>query len=250
MINSKQLVFNCSNEDLHNAFKEKDHKIDLICTDPPYGGIVPDQWDNQWKTDKDFAKYLGEQLFLWNDLLSENASILIFGALGNRQFRPLFELWICLEEKGWFFRNWITWKKNRAYGKSHDYLYCREEILWLSKSPERTEINFNIPVTEEIRGYANNKTKSKYKRVSNVWVDSYPTIIEENEVFVPERTAQKPVKLLKRLIETHSNAEDLVIDPFCGTGTTGIACKELNRNFVGCDLDEKAIEIAKKSLTR
>ena len=59
-----------------------------------------------------------------------------------------------------------------------------------------------------------------------------------------EHTTQKPVELIKRLIRISSRENDLVLDPFAGSGTTGVACKNLNRNFIGMELDEEYFKIA------
>ena len=58
-----------------------------------------------------------------------------------------------------------------------------------------------------------------------------------------EHTTQKPVELIKRLIRISSSENDLVLDPFVGSGTTGVACKNLNRNFIGMELDEEYFKI-------
>ena len=59
---------------------------------------------------------------------------------------------------------------------------------------------------------------------------------------------QKPVELLKDLIQTYSNEEDIVLDFTMGSGSTGVACKETNRNFIGIELDEKYFNIAKQRI--
>lgn len=115
---------------------------------------------------------------------------------------------------------------------SHDYLFTREEIAWYSVSPERTEVIFNIPLLDVKRGYSgfNKKyaAKSQYKRVTNVWSDI-------TELFKTERATQKPIALMERLIETHSNMGDLVVDVFSGWGTTGVAALRKQRRFLGCE---------------
>ena len=58
----------------------------------------------------------------------------------------------------------------------------------------------------------------------------------------------KPVELLKDLIQTYSNEEDIVLDFTMGSGSTGVACKETNRNFIGIELDEKYFNIAKQRI--
>lgn len=240
-------VILCDAVELANSLPE--NSVNLLLTDPPYFGIVDDGWDNQWTSEKHFAEWLCGVFGAFHSRLTQTGSIVFFSCLGKHGSHPIFDIVRMLEGK-YFFRQWITWRKRRAYGKSHDYLYTREEILWFSKSSDRTSVTFNIPYTSELRGYdgwdERYKPKSEFKRVSNVFTDiDEGTVIEHTEVMKPFRTAQKPVELMKRLVSTHSVEGDLVVDPFCGTGMTGKACKELKREFVGCDLDAQAIDIAK-----
>ena len=181
----------------------QDDSVDLFLTDPPYMGIVEDSWDNQWKSVKDYVDWMYRLLEAVKPKMKETGSIIFFGGIGKHEERPFFSLLQKIEEKNLLhYRNLITWGKRRAYGKSHDYLFCREEIAWYSMSPERTKVTFNIPLTNIKRGYAGFSkkypAKSEFKRVSNVWTDI-------PELQRPERQAQKPIPLLNRLIETHSN---------------------------------------------
>ena len=61
---------------------------------------------------------------------------------------------------------------------------------------------------------------------------------------------QKPLKLFEFLVKASSNENDIVLDPFIGSGTTGVACKNLNRNFIGVELSEEYCQIAKKRLAQ
>ena len=61
---------------------------------------------------------------------------------------------------------------------------------------------------------------------------------------------EKPVDLMKILVENSSDEGDVVLDPFMGIGSTGIACKKLNRNFMGIELDEKYFNIAKERINK
>lgn len=220
----------------------EDGSVSLLCTDPPFYGIVAEEWDNAWPSTAAYAEWFCGILHAARPKLTPTGSVVFFGAIGKHGHRPLFPVMGQLEAAGIYtYRNWITWKKRRAYGKSHDYLFCREEILWYSVSAERTEVTFNIPLTSEKRGYAGfdpkYPAKSEYKRVSNVW-DDIP------ELMRPVRTCQKPIPLMRRLIETHSNPGDLVIDPFSGTGATGMAALMAGRRFRGTDADPKAADYA------
>jgi site-specific DNA-methyltransferase (adenine-specific) len=79
--------------------------------------------------------------------------------------------------------------------------------------------------------------------------DRYPTRIlefkKDKQKFHP---TQKPVALMEYLIKTYTNESELVLDFTMGSGTTGVACKNLNRSFIGIELDDKYFEIAKKRI--
>ena len=209
--------------------------VDLFLIDPPYYGITKDSWDNQWPDAAAYSRWLARLLDVARLKVKPTGSLIVFGGIGKHGEHPLFDVIRGAEAAGWHYRNWITWKKRRAYGKSHDYLFTREEILWYSASPLKGGCTFNIPLLAEKRGYAgyNPKypAKSEFKRVSNVWDDI-------TELLKTERSAQKPLLLLERLIETHSNPGDLVVDFFAGYGSTGIVALKLNRRFLGCEAIE------------
>lgn len=216
--------------------------VNLLLTDPPYYGIVEDGWDNQWANDREFADWLSGIFLRALPKLTSTGSLVFFGALGRHGSHPLFRIVTTLEEGGYTFRNWLTWRKRRAYGKSHDYLYVREEILWFSRSPDRTAVTFNKPYTEERRGYEGFNLKypalSEFKRVGNVWTDIDPVIDDCPELMRPERSCQKPQRLMDRLVAAHSNEGDLVVDPFAGWGSTGVSAVSLGRRFLGCEAIE------------
>jgi len=65
-----------------------------------------------------------------------------------------------------------------------------------------------------------------------------------------EHPTQKPLKLIKHFLEINSNKNDLILDPFFGSGTTAVACKLLDRNFVGFEVDEKYYILAKERLEK
>lgn len=221
-----------------------DSSVDAFIFDPPYYGIVDESWDNAWKSPSDYAHWIANLCLHMRPKLKDHGSLIFFGAIGKHGVHPFFQA-ISLIEHHLTFRNLITWQKRRAYGKSHDYLFCREEIVWFSRSPERTRVTFNIPLTEEKRGYAGfdpkYPAKSEYKRVSNVWTDI-------PELMRPEYPCQKPTRLMARLIETHTNPGSLVVDPFVGWGSTGVAARALGRDFIGGESSEKAALEAEKRI--
>lgn len=240
-VKSNTPIRHCDAEELLKFLPNK--SVALLATDPPYFKISKEQWDHQWSSTIVYAQWLVDIFRQYYEKLTDDGSLIFFGGIGHHGHRPLFEVMNFLESRSrlYTYRDMITWKKRRAYGKSHAYLFCREEILWYSKSPIQENVRFNIPLTNVRRGYKgfNKKypAKSEYKRVSNVW-DDIP------EIMKPSRPCEKPVALMKRIVETHSRPGDLVVDFFTGTGPTGVACVETNRLFLGCDTDKKAVKDA------
>lgn len=218
------------------------NSVELVLTDPPFYGIVGDGWDNQWSSVEAYGAWLCTVLSEVKRVLTPNGSALIFHCVGKHGHHPIFDLITSAERLGLFYRNWLTWRKRRGYGKSHDYIFVREEILWFSKSHERTEVIFDKPYTDIVRGYKGFNEKypahSDFKRVGNVFVDDFDyddPIIVEGELMKPERTAQKPPKLIERLVKAHSRPKDRIIDPFVGWGSTGIGAIENDRLFAGSE---------------
>ncbi len=214
---------------------EYEHKLKLIVADPPYGEIVSNSWDkgitanNYMQWTKDCLKYL-----------AKGASLYMWGGIGKPHYRIFFE-WLSKveDETGMTLRNLITWKKRRAYGKKDDYLFVREECAWLVNGEKPK--TFNIPLLEEERGYAGFNleypAKSKYLRRTNVWTDI-------NELFVGKvHIAQKPERLAEIMIETHTKKGDVVMDPFAGSGSTGLAARKLDRKFILIERDKGNFEM-------
>jgi site-specific DNA-methyltransferase (adenine-specific) len=75
------------------------------------------------------------------------------------------------------------------------------------------------------------------------------TSADKSEKIFGQHPTQKPEEVVKRAIIASSNINDLVFDPFCGSGTTGVVCKKLNRKFVGIDNEIEYLNIAQKRLT-
>lgn len=199
--------------------------VPLIVTDPPYGGILKHEWDKRWA----MADYW-QLTELIRDLLMPGGTAYVWGGIGKPGNRLFFQWLGELEQRmpGLLIWDVITWSKRRAYGTTHRYLFTREECVMLVKGGKPA--TFNVPLLEEKRGYAGfNKdypAKSEFKRVTNVWTDI-------TELFRGKiHDAEKPAALAKRMISTSSNPGDLVLDLFAGSGSTGLAAYELERECI------------------
>jgi DNA modification methylase len=223
-----------------SILEKYEHKLPLIIADPPYGEIVKNDWDKGVKS-SDYMSWTLECA----KYLSKGASLYMWGGIGKPHNRIFFD-WLSKveEETPLALRNLITWKKRRAYGKKDDYLFTREECAWLVNGEKpRT---FNIPLLDVERGYEGfNKdypAKSKYLRRSNVWTDI-------NELFVGKvHIAQKPERLAEIMIETHTKKGDTVMDPFAGSGSSGLAARRLGREFILIELDPTNFKLIVKRL--
>ena len=184
------------------------------------------------------------------------------------------------------FKNDIIWSYRRWTARGNKFQCMHDDILFYSKSSKFKMNRILVPPSEAKKrewesGYrTNTRTTEKGKKVVRLMVydrDKYEAnkdMIDMSKyhevVYVKtegvdcrdvwddinlvnsigkdrvDYSTQKPVKLLARIIQAGSNEGDLILDPFCGSGTTLEAAKRLNREFIGIDINEKAIGIAKK----
>lgn len=213
-----------------------DKSIDLIVTDCPYhivgGGCTNVKRDDEpsgiFNRRNAFTQKNAKsgKLFDNNDIEFKEWLPDLFRILKNDSHcyiminaRNLKELQLEAEKVGFKFQNILVWRKNNATPNRY-YLNNCEFILMLRKGKARSINNMGT------------------KNVLDI-----PNIIGKKK-----HPTEKPVELMKILIENSSNKNDVVIDPFMGVGATGVACKELNRNFIGIELDENYFNIAKKRI--
>ena len=209
----------------------------LVIADPPYGKILDEDWDTDLPDIDHWIKIV-------RSLEAFNSVVYWWGGIGKPNNRVFFEFLLKVEkETRYKVRDIITWKKVRAYGKSSDYLFTREECLVLTVEGKDYPL-FNIPLLEEKRGYAgyNSKypAKSEYKRRSNVWCE---TELLKNKL----HPAHKAPIVCRIPIEVHTREKELVLDLYAGSGETSIQALESGRTFIAVERDK---EIAAKIVSR
>lgn len=217
-------------------------KLPLIVTDPPYGNVLSDAWD-RWEDDAaSFQAWMMHWTKLWSATLLPNAAFYVWGGIGSPGFRPFFRYLSTVEEETTLkIANLITWKKKRAYGVKHNYLFTREECVYLFNGPDIKKPHcFNIPLLEEKRGYAGYNAKypakSEFYRRTNVWADITEVMRGKSH------PAQKAQRVIEIPIEVHTKPGEWVVDPFAGSGTLALAAMKLGRQFVVIEKDEKTFE--------
>ena len=226
-------------------------KFDLIFADPPYflsndgitcqSGKMVSVNKGEWDKSKGFyddIEFTDSWLRACRKVLKEDGSIWISGTL-----HIIYKVGYLLEKNGYNIINDIIWyKPNAPPNLSCKYFtHSHEILLWARKSEESCH-TFNY----ENMKYWNNpkdKLKNKDKQMRSVW--SIPLLSKAEKEFGKHPT-QKPIELLNRIINSSSNEGDWILDPFIGSGTTGIVCSVLKRKFIGIDNNKEYLDLAIK----
>jgi len=216
-----------------------DESIDLILIDPPYYNVVDDDWDNQWQSIDDYLAWCEQWMVESLRVMKPTANFYIWGTIGANSDSIIHQK-LLLDKLGFIFRDWITWQKRRGRGTVRGWLYTREELLWYVKDNNQFIWNLDEQYGDEpnqfkvgMGGYA---VKSEFKRITNVWTD-IPEQLTRKETL---HYTPKPQGALERIIKAHTAPGDLVLDFFSGSGSTGIASRELNRRCILVDADEQS----------
>lgn len=222
--------------------------VDMIFADPPYflsnNGITVQSGKmvsvNKGKWDvglspEDKLKYNRKWIRLCRNILKDNGTIWISGTMHN-----IYSIGVALELEGFSIINNITWSKlNPPPNIScRAFTHSTETVLWARKQitpKKKGKHHFN---------YSDMKEINDNKQMKDVW--EFP-LTPKREKSEGKHPTQKPLALLERIILASTNEGDLILDPFNGSGTTGIACAKLNRRYIGI---EKEIEFVKLTQRR
>lgn len=236
-----------------------EESVDLVFADPPYnlsnGGITcqagrmvsvnKGAWDKSKGVENDHAFAL-EWLAACRRVLRDDGTIWVSGTMHN-----IYSIGFALQELGFRLLNDVSWfKPNASPNLSCRYFtHSHETLLWASKS-DKSKHRFNYELARQMAGG---------KQMRSVWYD----ILENGlgdiwEITTPgpeEKTfgkhpTQKPLTLLERVILTTSNPGDIVLDPFTGSSTTGLACIKHGRKFIGIEIEEAFLRLSVKRLER
>lgn len=210
--------------------KEEGIKVDAIICDPPY--VI-----NYAEWDKEFNMPLAIELCY--DLLKDDGNLILFQGWSN--VAKTKEL---LDEK-LTIQNWIVWDRIKGRGAKKNFVSTREDILWYCKGndPTYNKIYSNTP---KKTGGMGKKNGQECRALTNVWYDISPIVpwsLERNG-----HPTQKPLQLMERCVTIWTNEDDTVLDFTMGSGTTGEACVNLGRNFIGIEREEQWFDIAVKRI--
>ena len=228
--------------DCFQLMSDFNFKFDMIFADPPYflsgGGISMQsgeivcvdkgEWDKP-KSQEEMMEWNRTWLNLSRDKLKDDGTIWISGTYHN-----IFSVANCLTELDYKILNVITWQKTNppANISCRFFTYSTEFVIWARKC-KKVPHKFNYDLMKQINGD---------KQMTDVW--RLPAI-GQWEKSCGKHPTQKPLRLLVRLILASTNPGDWVFDPFCGSGTTGIAANLCGRRFAGIEQDESFCSMAR-----
>lgn len=224
----------------------KPNCIDMIFADPPYflsndgiscsGGkavsVNKGEWDKINSLDEKH-EFNRKWIKLCKRVLKPNGTIWISGTLHN-----IYSVGMALEQEGYKIINNITWQKTNPPPN----LMCRcfthstETILWAQKNDRNSRHYFNYNLMKELNGG---------KQMKDVWTGS---ITSNNEKTFGKHPTQKPIYLLERIVLASTEIGNVILDPFCGSSTTGVVCKQTGRFYIGIDNNQEYLDLSKERL--
>ena len=229
------------------------HFADLIIIDPPYnlnknfGQVIFRSSSND-----EYRKYLREWLPRVCNKLKETGSLYICGDW--RSSAALYEeLSQCLH-----IMNRITWQREKGRGAKHNWKNAMEDIWFAVADPRHYTFNVD-KVMQRRRVLAPYKVNGQPKDWEDTpegkFRNTYPSNLWD-DISIPywsmpentEHPTQKPEKLIAKLILASSNEDDIVFDPFLGSGTTSVVAKKLGRHYIGVEMDTTFACLAEKRL--
>lgn len=238
-----------------------DGSVDLTVTSPPYDNLRSYNGNNEsWNQ------------ALWESVIEElyrvtkEGGVVVWivrdATIKGSETGTSFKQALHFKEVGFNIHDTMIWSKwspfpdKARYNQSFEYMFIlskgRPKAINLIKDKLNKRYGDKVNGTSrekngdtlELHGKKKSKTINKYGTRLNIWTNT-PTMSSKERTGHP---AQFPLSLAEDHLISWSNEGDVILDPFMGSGTTGVACKNLNRNFIGMELDEDYFKVAKERI--
>jgi modification methylase len=224
--------------------------IDMVFADPPYnlqlGGdlfrpegsrvdAVDDEWD-KFETFEAYDAFTRAWLSEARRILKPDGTLWVIGSYHN-----IFRVGAALQDAGYWILNDIVWRKSNPMPnfRGTRFTNAHETLIWASRS-EDSRYTFNYRAMKALNDELQMRSDwvlpicSGGERVKTEGVKAHPT--------------QKPEALLYRVLLACTNAGDVVLDPFFGTGTTGAVARRLGRNWIGIEREKRYVRVARERI--
>lgn len=227
-----------------------DESIDLIFADPPYNlqlnqqlwrpnqtlvDAVDDEWD-QFQDFQSYDEFSQAWLYQCRRVLKADGAIWVIGSYHN-----IFRIGKIMQDLGYWFLNDVIWVKTNPMPNFRGVRYtnAHETLIWASKR-QKSKYRFNYHAMKNLNGG---------RQMRSDW--TFPLCTGPERLKVNGKKAhstQKPEALLYRIIVSTSNPGDIILDPFFGTGTTGVVAKKLFRSWIGIEQDSNYVKLAQERI--
>ena len=223
--------------------------VDLVFADPPYNlqlenalsrpdqslvDAVDDDWD-KFASFSDYDRFTKSWLAAARRVMKKDATIFVIGSYHN-----IFRVGSILQDLGFWILNDIVWHKTNPMPnfRGRRFTNAHETLIWAAKSASAKNYTFNYELL---------KAGNEDCQVRSDWFLPLCTGAErlKDDIGRKAHPTQKPLALLSQILLAASNAGDVILDPFFGSGTTGAAAKRLGRSFIGIERDRAYAKAAR-----
>lgn len=260
---------------LYGLKRIDDNSIDMVYLDPPFFTQTIQRltdksgneysFDDTWNSIEEYINYLEERIIEIKRILKKTGNLFVHcDRTASHYIRVMLDKVFGIDnfrsEIIWSYRRWSNSKKGLLDSHQNIYYYSKSSEYKFNKIYSDYSVTTNIDqiLQERVRN-EHGKTVYKTDRNGQIMFLNQKKGVPLSDVWeIPflnpkakERTGyptQKPLELLERIIEISTNEGDVVLDPFCGSGTTLVAAKRLFRNYIGFDINSSAIKIANERL--
>ena len=231
----------------------------IIIADPPYFQVLGRKWDRQWRTEEDYLAWSLAWLTEAMRVLRADGLLYCFGQLGKREH--IFLHLLSEAARRWQFHDLITWDRVVGYNVRRDSFTPATEMILVLRKSARPKFNksavrepYDVKTIQEyLRDprYKNRAAREQHlaagKFATNLW--RIPSLKGNNHEKCGHPT-QKPEKLIERIVLSSSDAGDLVLDPFLGSGTTAVVAERLGRRWLGIEQSAAYVKLAEKRIAK
>jgi len=220
-----------------------DNSIDAIITDPPYGTTAC-----KWDSVIDF-ELMWEQL---HRIIKPNGAIVLFGSepfssalrMSNIKNYRYDLIWNKIRAAGFLNANRMPLKQHENISLFYKKLPTYNPQKYIDKPYDKTKYNGKDMKENVLGSYVSKSSKNNGERFPKSILKFSQNWSRQQQI----HPTQKPIPLMEYLIKTYTNEDETVLDFTMGSGSTGVAAKNLNRNFIGIEMDDNYFNIAKERI--